>query len=135
MKIIPLVKTARLILFAALLLCPLAMLRSADEPAQKPAPPPRAALPQNIEKRDVTIFSDGVRMAGDLYFPKGLKPDEKRPAVVTALTDPTLSKRLGDQGLDIPARDRLTPEALGAFHKSEIEKWWPIIKAARLKPE
>jgi hypothetical protein len=24
-------------------------------------------------------------------------------------------------------------EALGAFHKAEIEKWWPIIKAAGIK--
>ncbi|MBI5396892.1 MAG: prolyl oligopeptidase family serine peptidase [Verrucomicrobia bacterium] len=36
----------------------------------------------NIEKRDVVIWSDGVRMAGDLYLPKGLKPDEKLPAVL-----------------------------------------------------
>jgi hypothetical protein len=28
-----------------------------------------------------------------------------------------------------------TPEALGAFHKSEIEKWWPIIQAAGIKAE
>jgi poly(3-hydroxybutyrate) depolymerase len=36
----------------------------------------------DFEKRDVTIWSDGVRMAGDLYLPKGLKPDEKLPAVL-----------------------------------------------------
>ena len=71
-----------LTLFAALL-TPLAALHAADEPITKPAPPPvRPALPENVEKREVTIFSDGVRMAGDLYFPKGLKPDEKRPAIV-----------------------------------------------------
>ncbi|MBI5822296.1 MAG: prolyl oligopeptidase family serine peptidase [Verrucomicrobia bacterium] len=38
--------------------------------------------PDGVEKRDVTIWSDGVRMAGDLYLPKGLKPDEKLPAVL-----------------------------------------------------
>jgi hypothetical protein len=37
---------------------------------------------ESVQKREVTIFSDGVRMAGDLYRPKGLKPDEKRPAIV-----------------------------------------------------
>jgi hypothetical protein len=26
-----------------------------------------------------------------------------------------------------------TPEYLGAFHKAETEKWWPIIKAAGIK--
>ena len=41
-----------------------------------------AALPDNVEKRAVTIWSDGVRMAGDLYLPKGLKKDEKLPAVL-----------------------------------------------------
>jgi len=28
-----------------------------------------------------------------------------------------------------------TPEALGAYQRAEIEKWWPIIKAANIKPE
>lgn len=47
------------------------------------APPSsRPMLSQNVEKRDVTIFSDGVRMAGDLYSPKGLKAGEKLPAIV-----------------------------------------------------
>jgi len=40
------------------------------------------AMAQDVEKRDVTIWSDGVRMAGDLYLPKGLKKDAKLPAVL-----------------------------------------------------
>jgi len=44
--------------------------------------PQRTSLPNNVEKRDVTLWSDGVRMAGDLYLPKGLKKDEKLPAVL-----------------------------------------------------
>ena len=36
----------------------------------------------DFEKRAVTIWSDGVRMAGDLYLPKGLKKDAKLPAVL-----------------------------------------------------
>ena len=44
--------------------------------------PHRATLPENAEKRAVTIWSDGVRMAGDLYLPKGLRKDEKLPAVL-----------------------------------------------------
>ena len=38
--------------------------------------------PEKVEQRAVTIFSDGVRMAGDLYWPTGLKAGDKRPAVV-----------------------------------------------------
>jgi hypothetical protein len=28
-----------------------------------------------------------------------------------------------------------TPSGLAAFHKAEIEKWWPIIKAAGIRGE
>ncbi len=41
-----------------------------------------AALPEDVAKREVVIFSDGVRMEGDLYLPKDLKPDAKLPAIV-----------------------------------------------------
>ena len=37
-----------------------------------------------------------------------------------------MRQRLTDEGHVIPARDRITPEALGAHHKAEIEKWWPM---------
>jgi len=56
-------------------------------------------------------------------------------AVVNALADPTVRKRLTDIAQDIFPRDQLTPEALGAFHRAEAEKWWPIIKAAGIKAE
>jgi tripartite-type tricarboxylate transporter receptor subunit TctC len=54
-------------------------------------------------------------------------------AVVDALADATLQARFADLAQDIPPRDQQTPEALYAHHKAEIEKWWPIIKAANLK--
>ena len=56
-------------------------------------------------------------------------------AVVESLTDAAVSKRLGELGQQIPPREQLTPEALGAYHKAEIEKWWPVIKAANIKAE
>jgi tripartite-type tricarboxylate transporter receptor subunit TctC len=56
-------------------------------------------------------------------------------AVVNALADPTVRKRLTDIAQDIFPRDQLTPEALGAFHRAEAEKWWPIIKAAGIKAD
>jgi tripartite-type tricarboxylate transporter receptor subunit TctC len=55
-------------------------------------------------------------------------------AVVEALADPKVRHRLvADLSQTIPQRAEQTPEALGAFHKAEIEKWWPIIKAANIK--
>jgi tripartite-type tricarboxylate transporter receptor subunit TctC len=56
-------------------------------------------------------------------------------AVVAALADPQVRARLADLGQEIYARERQTPEALGALHRAEIEKWWPIIKAAGIKAE
>jgi tripartite-type tricarboxylate transporter receptor subunit TctC len=56
-------------------------------------------------------------------------------AVVNALADPTVRKRLTDIAQDIFPREQLTPEALGAFHRAEADKWWPIIKAAGIKAE
>jgi tripartite-type tricarboxylate transporter receptor subunit TctC len=56
-------------------------------------------------------------------------------AVGDALAAPAVKKAFADIGQDIPAREEQTPEALGAFQKAEIEKWWPIIKAANIKAE
>ena len=56
-------------------------------------------------------------------------------AVVDALTDPVVRKRLAELGHEIPPHQEQTPEALAAFHRAEIEKWWPIVKAAGIKPE
>jgi tripartite-type tricarboxylate transporter receptor subunit TctC len=55
--------------------------------------------------------------------------------MVQALTDPSVRARFTELGLDIAAPEQQTPEGLAAFHKTEIEKWWPIIKAANIKPE
>jgi tripartite-type tricarboxylate transporter receptor subunit TctC len=73
-----------------------------------------------------------------LWAPKGTPKDaiaSLNAAVVSALADPTVRKRLADLGQDIPPREEQTPQALGALQKAEIEKWWPIIKAAGIKAE
>jgi tripartite-type tricarboxylate transporter receptor subunit TctC len=44
-------------------------------------------------------------------------------------------KRMTEQGIEIPTRDQQTPQALAAHHKAEIDKWWPIIKAANIKAD
>ena len=56
-------------------------------------------------------------------------------AVVDTLADPAVRQHLTDLGQVIATREQQTPAALGAFHKAEIEKWWPIIKAANIKVE
>jgi tripartite-type tricarboxylate transporter receptor subunit TctC len=56
-------------------------------------------------------------------------------AVVEAMADPAVVKRLNDLGLDVPPREKQTPEALGAWHKAEVAKWHPIIRAANIKAE
>ena len=61
--------------------------------------------------------------------------DTLNAAVVDALADPDVRKHLTDLGRVFFRRDELTPEALAALQKSEIEKWWPIIKAAGMKGE
>jgi len=51
------------------------------------------------------------------------------------LADPAVRQRLVDLGSNTPAREEQTPQALRAFHKAEIQKWWPIIKAANIRAE
>ncbi len=56
-------------------------------------------------------------------------------AAVQALGDPAVRRRVVDLALEMPPADQLTPEALAALQKAEIEKWWPIIRAAGIKRE
>ena len=73
-----------------------------------------------------------------LFAPRGTPKDviaRLSSAMVQALAEPTVRTRFSDLGLDIAAREQQTPEGLAAFHKAEIEKWWPIIKAAGIKVE
>jgi tripartite-type tricarboxylate transporter receptor subunit TctC len=56
-------------------------------------------------------------------------------AIGECLADPAVRERFADLGQEIPAREQQTPEALAAYHKIEIDKWWPLIKAAGLKAE
>jgi tripartite-type tricarboxylate transporter receptor subunit TctC len=54
-------------------------------------------------------------------------------AAVDAMNDPMVRGKFEQLGLEMPAKDQLSPEALGAWQKSEIAKWWPMLKAADVK--
>jgi tripartite-type tricarboxylate transporter receptor subunit TctC len=73
-----------------------------------------------------------------LWVPKGTPKEivtKLNAAAVDALTDPAVRKQLENLGLQMPPKDQLAPEALGAWQKAEIAKWWPVIKAANVKVE
>ena len=73
-----------------------------------------------------------------LWMPRGVPKDilaKVNSAMVETLADPNVRARLATMHQDIPPRELQTPEGLAAYHKSEIEKWWPIIKAAGIKAQ
>jgi len=73
-----------------------------------------------------------------IWAPKGTPRDivvKLNAAMVSSLADPAVRQRLADLGQEITPREQQSPEALAAFHKAETEKWWPLVKAAGIKPE
>ena len=73
-----------------------------------------------------------------LWAPRGTPKEviaKLNAAVVDALANPAVRQRLTGLGMEIPPREQQTPEALRAHHKAEIDKWWPVIKAANIRVE
>ena len=73
-----------------------------------------------------------------LWMPKGTPEDvvaRVNAAARAAMDDPTVQKRIADLGMNLPPADIRTPAAFAAFHKAEVEKWYPIVKAAGVKAE
>jgi tripartite-type tricarboxylate transporter receptor subunit TctC len=73
-----------------------------------------------------------------IWVPKGTPKEivtKLNKALVTALTDPAMRQKLTDLAQEIFPSDQQSPQALYAYQKAEIEKWWPIIKAANVKAE
>ena len=71
-----------------------------------------------------------------LWVPKDTPKDviaKLNAAAVEAMNDPVVRQKFENLGLEMPAKDQLTPEALGDWQKSEVAKWWPMIKAANVK--
>ena len=66
-----------------------------------------------------------------IFAPKGTPPDvvaKLNAAVVKALDDEGVRKRLLDLGSVIPGPADRTPAALGTLVKNEIAKWTPVLK-------
>ena len=79
-----------------------------------------------------------ISVWGGVFAPKGTPKSviaRLNAALVGALADPGVRQRFVELGQEIFPRARQTPEALAALQKAEIEKWWPIIKAANIKGE
>jgi tripartite-type tricarboxylate transporter receptor subunit TctC len=94
----------------------------------------RSASMPDIATADETGVP-GLYMSGWFGFwaPKGTPKDvlaRLNAATVEALADPAIQKRFTELGLDVAPRAQQTPEGLAAFQKTEIDKWWPIIKSA-----
>jgi len=96
--------------------------------------PQRSASMPDIPTADETGVP-GLYMSGwfGFFAPKGTPKEiiaKLNAATVEALADPAIQKRFTELGLDVAPRAQQTPEGLAAFQKAEIDKWWPIIKAA-----
>jgi tripartite-type tricarboxylate transporter receptor subunit TctC len=91
---------------------------------------------------EVPTLAEGGLPGVDLEFWHGLWAPKGTPkaviaklndAVVKAFADAAVKKRLTDIGHTLPPSDKMTPQALYSHHKAEIDKWWPIMKAAGIK--
>jgi tripartite-type tricarboxylate transporter receptor subunit TctC len=101
--------------------------------------PQRSASMPDIPTSDETGVP-GLYMSGwfGFFAPKGTPKDviaKLNGAMSQVLNDPAVKARFTELGLDVASREQQTPEGLAAFHKAEIEKWWPIIKAAGIKQQ
>ena len=101
--------------------------------------PKRSPAMPDIPTSDETGVP-GLYMSGwfGFFAPKGTPGEaigKLNAAMVQALADPKIGARFTELGLDVAGREQQTPEGLDAFHKAEIGKWWPIIKAAGIAAE
>jgi tripartite-type tricarboxylate transporter receptor subunit TctC len=98
----------------------------------------RSVKPSLLRTQAAPEDQSAISVWHGLWAPKGTPKAiiaKLNRAVVDALANPTVQNRLADLGQGLPTREQQTPEALHAFQKAEIEKWWPIVKAAHITGE
>jgi tripartite-type tricarboxylate transporter receptor subunit TctC len=95
-----------------------------------------AAAPDIPTVDEVGLPGFYISVWNGLWVPKGTAPDviaRLNGAAVKAMASAALQKRFADLAQDRPAPDQQSPAALGTLQKAEIDKWWPILKAAGIK--
>ncbi|WP_068030883.1 tripartite tricarboxylate transporter substrate binding protein BugD [Rhodoplanes sp. Z2-YC6860] len=96
-----------------------------------------SALPDVPTVDEAGLPGFHVSLWSGMWAPKGTPKEivaKLNEAIRAAIDDPAVQKRYAELGLEPPAQDQRTPEALRTHQKAEIEKWWPVIKAANVKP-
>ena len=101
--------------------------------------PQRSASMPDIPTSDETGVP-GHYMSGWFGFfgPKGMPADavaRLNGAMKEILAEPAIKAKFTELGLDVATPEQQTPQGLAAFHKAEVDKWWPIIQAAGVKAE
>jgi tripartite-type tricarboxylate transporter receptor subunit TctC len=97
-----------------------------------------AVAPEIPTMEEAGLRGFSFSLWGALFAPHGTPRDiinRLNTAAVKTLHDPGVAQKLEAQGFQIPSRQEQTPEALGAYQKAEIEKWWPVIQGAGIKAE
>jgi tripartite-type tricarboxylate transporter receptor subunit TctC len=73
-----------------------------------------------------------------LFVPRGTPQtivQKLNAAAVKTLADPAVRQKFEAQGCIIPSREEQTADSLRSYQKAEIAKWWPVVKAAGIKPD
>ena len=101
--------------------------------------PKRSPVVPNIPTSDESGIN-GLYAVGwfGLFGPRGMPKQvvaKLNGAMMAALAEEKVKARLADLGLEIAPREQQSAEGLAAFHRAEIDKWWPVIKAANIKVE
>ena len=100
------------------------------------ASPKRLATAPNIPTADEAgIPGFYMTVWHGLWAPKGTPKEiiaKLSSAAQQAMDNPQAKERFASLGQDVPPREQQNSAALAAFHKSEIEKWGPIVKSANI---